>query len=106
MQQLPLIQPSILTIGVDASAPPPLHSDPDAPDFDGFEVNLTKAIAERLGLSVKYKSALWSECISNLQAGRIDMICTAATITESRKKVVDFSLPYLNIMNPKIRTGS
>jgi ABC-type amino acid transport substrate-binding protein len=96
-EPLPLIEPDVLTIGVDASAPPPLHSDPTAPDFGGFEVDLTKDMAARLGLSVKYKSALWSDSLSDLQAGKIDLICTAATITESRKMIVDFSQPYLAI---------
>jgi polar amino acid transport system substrate-binding protein len=95
-EPLPLIEPGVFTIGVDASAPLPLHSDPNAPHFDGFEVDLTKAIAARLGLSVKYKGALWSESIGDLRAGKIDMICTAATITEARKMIVDFSRPYLD----------
>jgi polar amino acid transport system substrate-binding protein len=106
-EPLPLIEPGVLTIGVDASAPPPLHSDPSAPNFDGFEADLTKDIAARLGLSVKYKGALWSESIGDLQAGKIDMICTAATITEPRKMIVDFSRPYLDIqLAIVVREGS
>lgn len=93
---LPLIKPNMLTIGVDASALLPLPSDPNAPDFHGFEVDLTRAIAARLGLSVRYKGALWSDIIGDLQAGKIDIICTAATITEGRKMIVDFSQPYLD----------
>jgi ABC-type amino acid transport substrate-binding protein len=55
---LPLIEPGVLGIGVDASAPLPLHSDPNLPDFKGFEVDLMKAVAARVGVSVSYKNAL------------------------------------------------
>lgn len=96
-KDLSLIVPNILTIGVDASAPLPLHSDPGLPNFEGFEVDLMKSVAARLGVSVRYKNALWSKLIDNLLEGWIDMICTAATITEERKKILDFSQPYLDI---------
>ena len=92
-----LLEPGILTIGCDASAPMPLHSDnPNSPDFEGFEVDLMKSVTSRLGLSVKYKSVLWSEIIDELRQGKIDAICTAATITAEREQIVDFSNPYLD----------
>jgi len=96
-KDLSLIEPGILNIGVDASAPLPLHSDPNLPDFEGFEVDLIKSVAAQLGVSVHYKNALWSKLIDDLLQGRIDMICTAATITEERKGILDFSQPYLDI---------
>ncbi len=96
-EHLPLIESGVLTIGIDASAPPPFHSDFASSEFEGFEVDLTKAVAARLGLSVKYKSALWSNIMSDLQEGKLDMICTAATITEDRKRIVSFSKPYFDI---------
>jgi ABC-type amino acid transport substrate-binding protein/ketosteroid isomerase-like protein len=106
-EPLPVIEPDVLTIGVDASAPPPLHSDPNAPNFEGFEVDLTKGSAARLGLSVKYIGALWSESIAALQVGKVDMICTAVTITEARRMIVDFSQPYLDIqLAVVVREGS
>jgi len=94
---LPLIEPGVLTIGVDAAAPLPMHSDPASPDFKGFEVDLINAVAARLGLSVKYRGALWSDLISDLLAEKIDLICSAATITAERKKIFDFSKPYLDL---------
>lgn len=96
-KNLSLIDPGILSIGVDASAPLPLHSDPTLPDFEGFEVDLMKSVTARLGVSVSYKNALWSKLIDDLLEGRIDMICTAATITEERKETLDFSRPYLDM---------
>lgn len=91
-----LTEPGVLTVGCDASAPMPLHSeDPESVNFCGFEVDLMNYIASRLGLLLRYRSVLWSEIIDQLREGKLDAICTAATITESRKQIVDFSDSYL-----------
>jgi ABC-type amino acid transport substrate-binding protein len=85
----------VLTVGVDESPPPPLcYGLPDSPDFQGFEVDLLKAIAAILGVTLRCKSALWGVALDELQSGRLDMICTAATITPKRRELVDFSDPY------------
>lgn len=85
----------VLTVGVDESPPPPLcFGLPDTPDFRGFEVDLLDAIASRLGVALRCRSALWSKAFAELRGGRLDMICTAATITPERCRVVDFSDPY------------
>jgi polar amino acid transport system substrate-binding protein len=92
-----LVSPGVLTIGVDESPPPPLNFGiPGAPDFRGFEVDLTRAIAERLGLEAFYVSVLWSHMLDDLRQGRVDLVCTAATVTPERAAVFDFSEPYLD----------
>jgi polar amino acid transport system substrate-binding protein len=92
-----LASPGVLTIGVDESPPPPLNFGlPGSPDFVGFEVDLTRAIAQRLGLGVTCVSELWSRILEDLRRDRLDLICTAATVTPDRSKVVDFGDPYLD----------
>lgn len=85
-------QAQSVIVGVDASPPPPLHTGHPG---EGFEVDLLQAIAERAGLQIRYESGLWNDLIQRLRDRKLDMICTAATITEERKQVVDFSEPYL-----------
>jgi ABC-type amino acid transport substrate-binding protein len=86
----------VLTVGVDESPPPPLcFGLPDSPDFRGFEVDLVRAIASKLRVTLRWKSALWSAAFAELESGHLDMICTAATITPQRCQRVDFSEPYL-----------
>ncbi|MGH2598611.1 MAG: ABC transporter substrate-binding protein [Candidatus Rokuibacteriota bacterium] len=85
----------VLTVGVDESPPPPLcFGLPGTPAFRGFEVDLLEALASRLGVELRCRSALWSVALEELRGGRMDMICTAATITAERGRVVDFSDPY------------
>jgi ABC-type amino acid transport substrate-binding protein len=83
-------------VGVDASSPVALHSDPSAATFEGFEVDLMTDLAARLGLIYRYRSGLWAGLIDELREGKLDAIVTAATITESRKHLVDFSQPYFD----------
>ncbi len=95
---LPLVEPGVLTIGVDESPPPPLHmGDPGSEDFAGFEVDLTRAIAAELNLRVKYRSELWSKILRDLLERRLDLICTAVTVSPEREAFVDFSAPYLDV---------
>jgi polar amino acid transport system substrate-binding protein len=82
---------NLITVGIDASPPPPFHTGQPG---GGFEVDLLGAIAARVGFSIAYKSALWSEILTQLLEHKLDMICTAATITEDRRTIVDFSRPY------------
>lgn len=90
--------PGVLLVGVDASPPPPLHmGEPDSPDFSGFEVDLIAAIAGDLGLAVRHRSVLWRDMLRELEAGQLDLVCTAATISPERAARVAFSAPYLDI---------
>lgn len=95
--RLPFMEDGVLTVGCDAAAPLPLHSDINSPHFEGFEVDMMRKIADDLGFKIKYKSAFWSQIMDDLLTGRIDLICSAATITQERKALVDFGEPYLDI---------
>jgi ABC-type amino acid transport substrate-binding protein len=70
---------------------------PGTPEFRGFEVDLSRAIARELGVEVEYRSALWSVILDELRQARLDVVCSAATITEARRRDVEFSDPYLDI---------
>jgi ABC-type amino acid transport substrate-binding protein len=94
---LKTLEAGVLTVGVDESPPPPFHmGEPNSPNFGGFEVDLTRTIAEKLGVRAKYKSELWSEILRDLIDGRLDLICTAATITNGRRRIIDFGAPYFD----------
>lgn len=56
---------------------------------------MLREVAQRAGFEIRYESALWDRLIQKLIRRQFDMICTAATITEERRRLVDFSVPYL-----------
>jgi ABC-type amino acid transport substrate-binding protein len=87
---------SALRVGVDAAPPSPLcYGVPGDPEFKGFEVDLMHALAERLERPLTFHASLWTELLDRLQAGQLDLICTAATITPERERQFLFSAPYL-----------
>jgi polar amino acid transport system substrate-binding protein len=93
-----LLTPGVLTVGIDASPPPPLHmGEPGSPEFSGFEVELMTAIAADLGVGLRYRSVLWRDMLGELEEGRLDVVCTAATVSADRAARVAFSAPYLDI---------
>lgn len=85
-----------LRVGLDFAAPIPLHTDYSSEKFEGFEVDLMQKISEELNLELKYIVSYWKDIFNQLQNGKIDAVCSAATVTPERKKYVDFSNPYLN----------
>ena len=90
--------PSEIIIGIDDAPPVPLQmGTPEEGNFCGFEVDLVDEIASRLDLAIRYRIALWSVIVEELESGMIDAICSAATVTEDRAKVVDFCTPHLTL---------
>jgi ABC-type amino acid transport substrate-binding protein len=84
-----------LKIGLDSAAPFPMHTDLKSSVFEGFEVDLIKVISEALELDVQYEVSLWKDILPQLYKGELDMICSAVTVTPSRKHILEFSEPYL-----------
>ena len=59
----------------------------------GMVVDVVKAIGAHAGFEPEVQSVDWVSLIPALKSGRIDMIAAAMSITEERKKIVDFSDP-------------
>ncbi|NLK08624.1 MAG: transporter substrate-binding domain-containing protein [Firmicutes bacterium] len=63
-------------------------------NFMGYDVDLGKAIAESLGVSVEFKQFPFAGIIPALQTGEIDMVIAGMTIRGDRALAVSFSNPY------------
>jgi membrane-bound lytic murein transglycosylase F len=63
----------------------------------GFEYDLAKAFADRLGVDLEVRTPGWDELIPYLEKGRGDLAAASLTITERRRSRVDFSDAYLAI---------
>jgi polar amino acid transport system substrate-binding protein len=85
-----------LLVGIDAAPPVPMQiGSPETGDFRGYEVDLLEALAHRLGMTLRYRRAYWSVLVGDLAAGRLDAVCSAATVTPERARTVDFCTPHL-----------
>jgi polar amino acid transport system substrate-binding protein len=65
-------------------------------DDMGFDVDLTEAIAERLGLTVEWVRSDFVGIFVQVAGGSFDMVAAASTITDDREEKVDFSDSYYN----------
>ncbi len=64
---------------------------------EGFDVDLMAAIAKEMGLKSEFISQKFDTLIPTLKAGgKFDVIMSGMTITDERKKEVDFSSPYID----------
>jgi ABC-type amino acid transport substrate-binding protein len=90
--QLDTLSEGKLTVGSDIPYAPFEFGDP--PDYDGFDIQLVDEIGKRLNLDVTYVKTPFDVVFRNLAQGRFDMVVSASTITDERKRTVDFSDPY------------
>ena len=68
----------------------------DAGELIGFDIELAKAVAEKLDLTVEFKEIEWNAKETLLAGKSIDCIWNGMTITEERKANMEISIPYLN----------
>lgn len=92
--KIKLVEEGYLTVGSDIAYPPFEYTDKDTGEYVGFDIDLMKEVAKRMGLEVKFVNTAWDGIIPGLLAHKYDVICSAMTITEERAKQVDFSDPY------------
>ena len=67
----------------------------DKKEMDGFDADIAREVAKRLGVKVDFVSQEFSGLTPSLQAKKLDAIISQMTITDDRKKVLDFSDPYI-----------
>ena len=57
----------------------------------GFDIELAEAVAEYLGIGVKFQLIKWDKKVTEIKSGNIDVIWNAMTITDALKKQIDIS---------------
>ena len=82
-----------LTVGMELAYPPFEMTD-TANKPTGLSVDFAKALGQKLGREVVIENMAWAGLIPALETGKIDLIISSMTITEERKKTIDFSEPY------------
>lgn len=83
-----------VVIGLDDTFVPMGFKD-DEGKIVGFDVDLAKAVFDEYGITAEFQPIEWSMKENELQNGTIDLIWNGYTVTDSRKKKVSFSQPYL-----------
>ena len=82
------------TVGLDADFAPMGFTDENG-EIVGFDIDLAKKAAEKMGLEVKFQPIDWDSKAMELESKNIDVIWNGFSITDERKKEVLFTDPYL-----------
>ena len=82
-----------ITIAMEGTwAPWTYHDESD--ELVGYDVEVSKLIAEKLGVEPVFVEGEWDGLLAGLDSGRYDMMVNGVDITEERSEKYDFSIPY------------
>ncbi|MFI7606556.1 ABC transporter substrate-binding protein [Micromonospora sp. NPDC049366] len=87
-----LLQPGVLRAGTLTDAPPNVYLKDGT--FTGFDNDLLTAVAGKIGLKVEFVGTDFSALLSQVNNRKFDVGSSSITITEARKKTVDFGNGY------------
>jgi polar amino acid transport system substrate-binding protein len=86
-----------IRFSVSAEPYPPFAAKNAAGRWQGFEIDLMNELCRRLRPSkCVLKEIAWDGIIAALTAHKIDVIFASMSITDERRKTIDFSIPYYN----------
>ena len=95
--ELSQIQESgVLKVGVEGTYPPYTYHGEDG-ELTGFDVEVAKAIADKLGVEADFTESAWDSLLAGIDSGRLDTVINAVSITDERSEKYDFAGPYFYI---------
>jgi len=82
-----------IVVSTDPNYAPQSFLQPDG-TFVGFDIDVAKAIADGLGVGIKFETPDWDAITAGSWGGRWDISVGSMTITTPRKAILDFTPPY------------
>ncbi|HQO28135.1 MAG TPA: amino acid ABC transporter substrate-binding protein [Accumulibacter sp.] len=95
---------SKIVIGLDDNFPPMGFRDQNN-QLVGFDIDLAREAAKRLGTEVEFKPIDWNAKEAELNGKRVDALWNGLTITDKRKEQIAFTTPYLENRQIVVVTG-
>ncbi len=83
-----------LRIAMEGTYPPFNFKDPKTGELAGYDVDVARLLAAKLGLKPEFVSTEWAAILAGLGAGKYDAIVSQVGITPKRQEAFDFSEPY------------
>lgn len=84
----------VYKVGVDTTYPP--FEFEEGGEYKGIDIDIINAIAKDQGIEIELSPMDFGGIIPAMQAGQLDIAIAGMSITDDRKKVVDFSEPYFD----------
>ncbi len=83
------------TLGLDDAFPPMGFREEGTNEIVGFDIDLAKEAAKRMGVEVKFQPVIWDTVVDELNNGNIDVIWNGLSITPDRQAKIAFTSPYI-----------
>jgi polar amino acid transport system substrate-binding protein len=84
----------VMRVSSDPNYKPQSFLNETTKELDGFDIDVSKEVAKRLGVKVEFVTPDWDTIVAGNWGGRWDVSIGSMTITAERKKVLFFSTPY------------
>jgi polar amino acid transport system substrate-binding protein len=89
------IKSGTLMVGMEIGYPPMEYFDTDGKTPIGFDVEVAKALADKMGLSVEYVDTAWDGIFAGVDTSKYDCIISSVTYTPERAENFNFTKPYV-----------
>ena len=89
-----IMEKGVLTIGTEGTYKPFTYHD-DKDELTGYDVEVAKAIGEKMGVKVEFSEITWEGLLASMDNGTVDLVLNQVGVTDERKEKYDFSTPYL-----------
>lgn len=83
-------------LGLDDAFPPMGFRETGSSEVVGFDIDLAKEAAKRMGVEVQFQPIVWETKIQELNSGNIDVIWNGLSITPERLEKMAFTAPYID----------
>lgn len=84
----------VLRVGTEGTYAPFSYHDPATGQLTGYDVDVAKAVGDKLGVKVEFVETPWDSIFAALEANRFDIVANEVTITPQRQAKYDLSEPY------------
>ncbi|WP_082493603.1 transporter substrate-binding domain-containing protein [Massilia sp. Leaf139] len=83
-----------LRIAMEGTYPPFNFKQARSGQLAGYDVDVARAVAAKLGLKPEFVTTEWAAILAGLAAGKYDVIVSQVGITAKREQAFNFSQPY------------
>ncbi len=85
----------LLKVGSDTTSPPMESVDQASGQIVGFDVDVVNAVCAKINCKAEFVTTGWDGIFAALDQGNFDFVASGVSITDERKKAMDFTDPYI-----------
>lgn len=84
-----------LKVALEGVYPPFNYKDAKTGELAGYDVDVARLLASKLGVKVEFVATEWASILAGLASNKYDVIISQVGVTAKREQAFDFSVPYI-----------